>query len=301
MQSRFNFDINTKVIGVIGHPIKQSLSPLMHNSAFRIAGLNYIYLPFDIPKENLKDALNSMIALGLRGFNVTIPLKEKAMQYLNNISEEASVIGAVNTIVNENGSLHGYNTDVHGILEALKPYQDEIAGKNVTIVGAGGAARSTIYALIRNFKVKKINIVNRTEQTAESLKDYFSTKMHFKNFKIYELFPPELINVFQKSKLIINTSSVGMFPETDDTITDLPESFNKDQIVFDVVYNPMLTSFLKLAKTKGVKIINGLKMFVEQGAKSYEIWTGETMPVNEVYTILEKYLKDDPELFRDTF
>jgi shikimate dehydrogenase len=193
--------------------------------------------------------------------------------------------------------LYGHNTDVHGIVESLISYKHELEGEVVTVIGAGGAARSCIYALIRNFKVRQINIINRTNQIAESLKEYFSAKMHFKKFKTYELIPPDIVNVLNESKLIINSSSLGMFPSSDDSATTIEESFHDQQIVFDVVYNPMITKLLKIAHSQGATTINGLKMFVEQGAKSYEIWTGEKMPTDQIYSILEKYLKDDHEIF----
>lgn len=290
MQLQNKFNHNTKIVGVIGHPIKHSYSPLMHNIAFELSGLNYIYLPFDVPPTSLKDSLRGMIALGIKGFNVTIPLKEKVLPLLKDISEEANIIGAVNTIVNDDGVLRGYNTDVLGVTESLLPYKDELQGSTVTVVGAGGASRSVIYSLIRNFKVERINIVNRTEQLAESLKEYFSTKMLFTNIKSYHLVPPDLVDVFRNSKLIVNTTSMGMYPDVDDAATTIPESFTKDQIVFDVVYTPIKTKLLKLAESQGAKIITGLKMFVEQGAKSYEIWTGEQMPKDKVYKALESYL-----------
>lgn len=290
MQLQNKFNHNTKIIGVIGHPIKHSYSPLMHNIAFELTGANYIYLPFDVPANFLKDALRGMVALGIKGFNVTLPLKEKIIPMLKEISEEASIVGAVNTVVNEDGTLHGYNTDVAGITESLNPYKEELQGAEVTVIGAGGAARSTIYALIRNFKVGQINIVNRTEQTAESLKEYFSAKMIFSNFKAFHLFPPDLVEVFQKSKLIINTTSMGMNPDIEDAATTIKESFVKDQIVFDVVYTPVQTKLLKLAQSQGAKTITGLQMFVEQGARSYELWTGEKMPVEKVLKALKSYL-----------
>lgn len=290
MNSENKFNHNTGIIGVIGHPIKHSFSPLMHNISFDLLGLDYVYLPFDVPSSNLKAALKGMIALGIKGFNVTLPHKEKIGQFLNDISEEASVIGAVNTIVNENGLLHGYNTDVNGIIETLNPYKDQIIDTEVCVIGAGGAARSVIYSLIRHFKVKKIHIINRTAQKTESLKEYFSAKMLYENMIPHELFPPDLTNVFKDSKLIINTTAVGMFPETDDTITTIEESFNEDQIVFDVVYNPIDTKMLQIAKDKGAVTLNGLKMFVEQGAKSFELWTGEKMPTDKIYKTIESYL-----------
>lgn len=290
MQIQNKFNHNTKIVGVIGHPIKHSYSPLMHNIAFELSGLNYIYLPFDVPPSALKDSLKGMIALGIKGFNVTIPLKEKVLPFLKDISEEAGIIGAVNTIVNDDGILRGYNTDVLGVTESLLPFKEELQGATVTVIGAGGASRSVIYSLIRNFKVERINIVNRTEQLAESLKEYFSTKMIFSNIKSYPLVPPDLIDVFRNSKLIVNTTSIGMYPDVDDAATTILESFTKDQIVFDVVYTPIKTKLLKLAESQGARIITGLKMFVEQGAKSYEIWTGEQMPKEKVYKALESYL-----------
>jgi shikimate dehydrogenase len=290
IQSQNKFNHNTKIVGVIGHPIKQSYSPLMHNIAFEIAGLNYIYLPFDVPANSLKDAMKGMLALGIRGFNVTIPLKEKILPLLKDVSEEANIIGAVNTVVNDDGILRGYNTDVHGIVESLNPFKDDLAGAKVSVIGTGGAARSAIYALIRTFKVGQINIINRTEQTAESLKEYFSVKMIHSDFKARSLFPPDLVETFRNSKLIINTTPMGMFPDVDDSATTIQESFMKGQIVFDVVYNPVKTKLLILAESQGATIITGLKMFVEQGAKSFELWTGEQMDKEKVYRAIESYL-----------
>lgn len=290
IQSQNKFNHNTKIIGIIGHPIKQSYSPLMHNIAFEIAGLNHIYLPFDVPANFLKDTMKGMIALGIKGFNVTIPLKEKILPLLKDVSEEANIIGAVNTVVNEDGILRGYNTDVHGVVESLNPFKDELAGAKVSVIGTGGAARSVIYALIRTFKVGQINIINRTEQTAESLKEYFSIKMIHNDFKAHALFPPDLVETFRNSKLIINTTPMGMFPDVEDSATTIPESFMKGQIVFDVVYNPVKTKLLKLAESQGATIITGLKMFVEQGAKSFELWTGEQMDKEKVYRAIESYL-----------
>lgn len=290
MQTQNKFNHSTKIIGVIGHPVKHSFSPLMFNISFELNGLNYIYLPFDVPAQNLKEAVKGMIALGITGFNITLPHKEKIIQYLSDVSEEASVVGAVNTVVNENGTLHGYNTDVHGIIETLNPYKDEIAGSEVTVVGSGGAARSAIYSIIRHFKIEKINIINRTVQTAESLKEYFSAKMLFDNIKVYELIPPDVVDVMKSSKLVVNATAVGMSPEEDDSVTFIEDSFTKEQIVFDIVYNPLKTKFLEIAESKGATILNGLKMFVEQGSKSYELWTGETMPVEKIYKTLNSYL-----------
>jgi shikimate dehydrogenase len=285
------FHLNTRLLGLIGHPIKHTYSPYIHNITIELKKLDYIYLPFDVPASSLKNALRGMIALGIKGFNVTIPHKENIFPHMNNISEEASIIGSVNTVVNEMGKLNGYNTDVSGIMETLLPYKEDIAGNNISVVGAGGAARAVIYTLIRNFKPKKIFLINRTEQRAEALKNYFVDKMKFDSFKTKELFPPDLVEVFKDSKLIVNATSVGMFPEIDDVITSLSNSFVKDQIVFDLVYNPPKTRLLEIAASQGAITLDGLKMLVHQAAKSFELWTGESMPVEQIQKSLQLYIK----------
>jgi len=288
MQSSININNNTKIVGVIGHPIKHTLSPVMHNFAYNKLNLDYVYLPFDISTTGLQDSLKGMIALGIKGFNVTLPHKERIMEYMDELSDSAKIVGAVNTVVNDNGKLLGYNTDVTGIMKTLEEYKDDLKGATVSVLGAGGAARSAIYTLIRHFNVKKINIINRTVEKAESLKDYFSSKMLFTKIKTFELIPPDVTEVLAKSKLIINTSSVGMSPDEDDSPTTIPESFNSKQIVFDIIYNPENTKFLELAKEQGALTINGLKMFVEQGARSFELWTNEPMPTDQILELLSK-------------
>ena len=285
------YHLNTKLTGLIGHPIKHSYSPFIHNIAFDLKKLDFIYLSFDVTPSNLRTVLKGIVGLSIRGFNVTIPHKENIMQLLNEVSDEASIIGAVNTVVNDLGKLHGYNTDVDGIYETLQPYKEEISGNEISVVGAGGAARAVIYTLIRHFKPSKINLINRTEQRAESLKNYFYDKMKYDSFKTKELFPPELVSVFKNSKLIVNATSVGMFPEIDDSITGLNDSFTKGQIVFDLVYNPPQTQLLKLAASQGAVTLDGLNMLVHQAAKSFELWTGEKMPVNQIYKSLLLYVE----------
>jgi len=287
-----SFHLNTQLIGLIGHPIKHTFSPFIHNIAIELKKLNYIYLPFDVPASNLKNALKGMVAFGIKGFNVTIPHKENILHYLNDVSEEASIIGAVNTIVNDHGKLSGYNTDVYGILETLNPYKEMINGERICVVGAGGAARAVIYSLIRYFKPRRIVLINRTEERAESLKNYFKDKMKFDSFKTMELFPPDITAVFKESKLIINATPIGMFPDSDDSITNLEDSFTKDQIIFDLVYNPPQTRLLQTASKKGALALTGLKMLVYQAAKSFELWTGENMPVEEIHKSLQLYISN---------
>ena len=282
-----SFYSNTKLIGLIGHPIKQSYSPFIHNVAAQLKNIDYIYLPFDVVSDNLENALKGVVALGVRGLSATIPHKEKIIKYLDELSEDAAMIGAVNTIVNEHGKLKGYNTDINGLLESFMEFKDFITGSKVCVIGAGGGARAVIYTLIRYFKPEQITIINRTIQRADTLHSYFSEKMRFHNFKTADLFPPDLIETFHSSKLIINSTPVGMFPDVGDSPTELMESFHKDQLVFDMIYNPTETKLLNLAKQQDAVTFGGLKMLVYQAAKSFELWTGEELPVENLSQSLE--------------
>jgi len=285
-----SFYANTELIGLIGYPIKQSFSPFIHNVAAELTGTKLIYMPFEVHSSNLKNAVRGMVALGLKGFNVTVPHKVKVVDYINKLSEEATVIGSVNTVINEQGKLIGYNTDVNGIIESLSPYKSQVSGNEVCIIGAGGSARAVIYTLIRNFKPKKIYVVNRTEQHSEAVKQHFKSKMKFDGIITKELHHPDLINVLNNCSLIVNSTPVGMYPATDDSVLSTPDVFVKDQVVFDLVYNPVKTKFLQLAESKGAVAINGLTMLVQQAAKSFTLWTGTEFPIEKVYKSLLLYV-----------
>jgi shikimate dehydrogenase len=287
---RDSFFANTELIALIGHPIKHSYSPFIQNYAFELMGLDYIYLPFDVPAENIKTAVNGILALGLKGLNVTLPHKEKIIKYLDELSEEASIIGAVNTIVNDHGKLMGYNTDAYGVLDTLLPYKNKISGTKVTVIGAGGSARAVIYTLLRHFKPEVVNIINRTHQRADTLVNDFSLKMRYDAFHTFDLFPPDNIEILSNSRLIVNATTMGMFPDVDDSITDIEDSFNDEQIIFDLIYNPTKTSFLKMAEMQGAKVVGGLNMLISQAAKSFELWTGVEMPIDKITKKLEEYI-----------
>jgi shikimate dehydrogenase len=281
---------NTQIIGIIGHPIKHTFSPFIHNVAIEVKNLDYLYLPFDVEPANLKNALKGMTALNIKGFNVTVPHKEAAIPLLNKISKEAEIIGSINTIVNDSGKLFGYNTDVNGVYETLIPYKDQISGNEVSVIGAGGSSRAVIYNLISHFEPSSINIINRTLKRAEELKDYFSGKMKYNSFNTVELSPPEIVGVLNNSKLIVNTTSVGMWPEVENSFTSINKSFTKGQIVFDLVYNPPRTKLLKMASAEGAITLDGLKMLIFQAAKAFEIWTGEEMPIAQIEKALNLYI-----------
>lgn len=288
MKNSFYSDI--ELVGLLGYPIKQSYSPFIHNVAAELTGAKIIYLPFEVHTSNLKDAIKGMVALGIRGFNVTVPHKVKVVDYLNKLSEEAAVIGAVNTIVNELGKLTGYNTDVYGIDVSLNPFKSIINGNEVTIFGSGGGARAVIYTLIRNYKPKKINLINRTMEHSESLKQHFKNKMRYDAISIKELNNIDSANLLNNSALIVNATSVGMYPNIDDTIINQPQTFTKDQVVFDLVYNPVKTKLLLSAEANGAKAISGLTMLVEQAGKSFTLWTNKEFPTDKIHKSLLLYL-----------
>ena len=285
--------IKTNLIGLIGHPIKQTYSPFIHNLALKIKDLDYYYVPFDVDSVNFKKAVKGLISLNFIGFNVTIPYKTKVLPLLNHFSDESSIIGSVNTVVINEGNLHGYNTDVNGIIETLLPYKNDLIDEVYTIFGAGGSARAVIYALIKNFKPRKINLINRTEDRALNVKDIFNEKMKFDAIEVLKLAPPDLVDEVQNSKLVINTTPLGMIPEIDDAVVNSEKFFNKNQIVFDLIYNPQLTKFLSFARQSNAEIINGLNMVIYQAAKSFELWTSEKFPIDEVKSSLEKIIKEN--------
>lgn len=281
---------HTELLGLIGHPIKHTFSPMMHNVAAQLLDLDYLYLPFDISHADLKEGISGLKVLGFKGFNVTVPHKESIFPLLDTVSEEAVIIGAVNCVVNDAGALQGYNTDAFGVQYALDPFREEITGSPVMIYGAGGACRAAVYTLIRHYRPSVIHIVNRTTQRAEQIALHFKQQMHYDGIETRENAPFETEAVMKGCKLIINTTSLGMTPLTADSPVNSNEGFSDTQIVFDMVYNPVKTQFLRLAEEKGAFTIEGIKMLVAQGAKSFELWTGKQMPVSEIYDTLLKYL-----------
>jgi len=281
----------TKIVGLIGHPISHSFSPFIHNLAFDLLGLNYRYLTFDVLPENLKDALRGIVALGIKGVNVTIPHKESVIANLDDVSAEARIVGAVNTIVNDSGRLVGYNTDVYGFTESVRKYKDRIANATVFIFGAGGSARAVIYSLVTNFQPERIIITNRNISRAEGVARYFSQVLGYKNFEVKEFFFPDIAGDIKSSALVINTTPIGMHPNINDLPVQNDEIFHEGQIVYDLVYNPPMTKFLKVAKNKGAEVVSGVEMLILQAEKAFNLWTGKEMPVQEVQKFLIQKLK----------
>ncbi|RKD34595.1 shikimate dehydrogenase [Thermohalobacter berrensis] len=280
-------DINsdTKLYCLIGHPISKSLSPYIHNFSFNKNNINAKYLAFEVDKYKLKDCISGIKALDIKGFNVTIPHKVDIINYLDDISEEAKLIGAVNTVKNVNGKLIGYNTDGLGFIKSLYDKKIDLEGKNVLILGSGGASRA-ISMMLAKEGVRKIHILNRTIDKAKKLindikKNFPKIEYSYSNLAEFN------INNQQDIDIIINCTSVGMYPDENEIPLDI-KFINQNTIVYDIIYKPLKTKFLKKAEEKGCLIINGLKMLIYQALISEEIWLNKKLDLENIVMALEK-------------
>lgn len=279
----------TKIIGVFGYPIEHSLSPPMHNAAFSYLGLDYCYLAFSVRPEDLKQAVESVRALNLVGVNVTIPHKERVLPYLDEVSREAKLIGAVNTIRNKGGKLIGYNTDLSGFLTSLKQAGFNPKGKKVVVIGAGGAARAVSFALSQE-GIHSLFILNRTLEKAESLTKMVKKSIINLNIRALPLRKKELIKAIEGADLLVNATSLGMVPKTSQSPLAGFGLLPKSLVVYDLVYNPVETRLIRLAKKSKGKAIGGLETLIQQGAKSFEIFTGLKAPEEVMRKVVKKAL-----------
>jgi len=288
-----NIKSHAKLVGIIGHPIAHSWSPIIHDTAFKITKLNYSYLAFDVLPKNLRDAMKGMLALGIVGFNVTVPHKEPVMEFLDEISADARLVGAVNTIHVAEDILVGHNTDVDGVSEALKPYREQLLNESVTIFGAGGGAHAVVYSLINYYRPAQIFVINRDPSRAELLKKFFADSQNYNNIRVVELHNLDEGNVIESSRMIVNATQVGMYPAVDEGIMVADERDYSGKIFFDLVYNPVHTQFLKNAKKKNAITISGLEMLYHQASKAFELWTGVAMPLDKVREKLDRKFKGE--------
>ncbi len=276
----------TKVAAIIGFPVEHSLSPVIHNAAFRSLGLDWIYVPFSVPPVSIREAVEGIRALGIAGVNVTVPHKESIIPYLDSLSPEASLFGAVNTIKNEGGHLKGYNTDGEGFLISMREAGIEPEGMEVLIFGAGGAARAIAGALALN-GVKAIHIVNRTEEKGAFLARYFSQHFPEKRFYYHPFRLQEIREILPDMHMLVNATSIGLKEE--DHIPLSFERIKKDAIIADIVYKPSGTDLLSEARKHGFKTLSGEGMLLYQGALSFEIWTGRKAPISVMKEAIKQY------------
>lgn len=287
-----NITWDTDVYCLIGHPVSKSLSPVIHNSFFELIDKNCLYLVFDVEEENLKTIIDGIKVLNIKGFNVTLPYKINIIDYLDEISDEAKLIGAVNTVKNERGKLIGYNTDGMGFIRSLHMMDLDIKNKNMLILGAGGAANAIATTLALN-GAKKIYINNRSIESAKRLAE--KIKYQFPN-TLVEYGGVDLIGVKkEKIYMIINCTSAGMYPNVDD-IPIILDGFSDDLIVYDLIYKPRNTKLLKVAQDKGYRTINGLYMLINQGLYSQKIWIDdEKCNVYNYFDEIRRVLENDIE------
>lgn len=283
-----NIDARTQFCGVIGNPVGHSLSPAIHNAAFRKLGLNFVYLAWQV--ERIGDAIKGLRALGnFRGASVTIPHKVAAMPFLDHVEMTAQRIGAINTIVAEKGELTGYNTDATGALRALKEGGAELKDRHIVIVGSGGAARAIAFALAVESGAKQLTLLGIDDPERTNLAQGIRSQASL-TVEGFHLDETTLRRVLPEAHVLIHCTPVGMSPNTDATCIPSP-LLHADLSVMDIVYNPLETRLLKDAKRAGCRTISGLEMFLNQAVAQFEFWTNQPAPVDVMRTVLESHFR----------
>ena len=265
-----------KRVFLLGYPVGHSISPAMQNAALRNLGIDWQYELLATPPDKLSETVARLRSDDCSGANVTIPHKQAVMECMDEVSERARKIGAVNTIIKRDGKLLGDNTDAYGVLQSLVEEHVLLRDKHVAVLGAGGAARGTVFAL-GEAGVSSITILNRTQSRADVLADF--VRQQFPNVVV----KTNNIKAIDTADIIINTTSVGMAPNVDASPMPSDVAFPSSAIAFDLVYRPLETKFLRDAKNVGAKTVGGLGMLVHQGALSLHLWTGCDAPVQVMW------------------
>ncbi|MDZ8258595.1 shikimate dehydrogenase [Nostoc sp. ChiQUE01b] len=296
----------TKLLGVIGHPVEHSLSPVMHNAALAqlvvrgsvseredIAqlGLDYIYLPFPIEPQNLEVAIAGFAAIGVVGFNVTIPHKQAIIPLLSEVTPLAQTIGAVNTVSRQNNQWVGTNTDIEGFIAPLQTtYKQDWSQKVAVILGNGGAARAVV-AGCTQLGFAQIHVVGRNMQKLEEFRNSWSNSPLAEKFQVHQW--EKLPKLIPQANLLVNTTPIGMYPKVDESPLSIEEIANlpTGAIAYDLIYIPKPTQFLEQAQKQGAIAIDGLEMLVQQGVAALKIWLQqETLPVEVMRQALQNHL-----------
>lgn len=275
----------TQLTGLLGSPVKHSISPMMHNTGFQALGLDFVYLCFDVNEETLEDAVKGFRTLHVKGFNLTMPNKNKILEYLDELSPAARLIGAVNTVENREGKLIGHNTDGIGFMRAVREQDIDVAGKCITLMGIGGAATAicTQAALdgagrIYVFARMTSKYLPRMKELIRRLKKETGCEILLCDNEDKDRLKKSL----RESVLLVNATSVGMAPDEEGCILPGKDYLHEGLAVGDIVYNPWETRLLRMAKEAGCKGFNGYAMLLYQGAEAFRIWTGREMPVEVV-------------------
>jgi shikimate dehydrogenase len=276
----------TRVCGLIGDPIEHTLSPTIQNAAFQVLKLDYAFLAFKVKSSQVEAAVNGMRALNIRGLNVTMPYKSAVINYIDRVDLSAQIVNSVNTILNKENLLLGFNTDGVGALRALRENGVEPKGRKVLLLGAGGAARAIAYTLAK--EADELAILNRTLKEAQNLARMLERTLN-KKVVAGSLSQREIQQNLQDSDILVNATSVGMKPDADESPV-APKLLHPDMAVMDIVYNPMETKLAKHAEAAGAKVVSGVEMLIYQGAASFEIWTGKSAPVEVMRKAALKHL-----------
>lgn len=285
-----DIDAHTRLVTLLGHPVEHSLSPRIHNAAFREQNVNAVYVATPVRPEDVEAAVDGLRALHALGANVTVPHKEAVLPLLDDLTDRAAATGAVNTIVREERDegtdlLRGDNTDVEGFLAPLSEHESEpLEGTRMVVFGAGGAARAVVYGLLTQYRPERLTIVARRPEQAVQLADDFADVDRRDGLQTSTF--QDAARAVRNAGLLVNATPLGMEPETDATPWDDPSAFHSGQVAYDLVYAPKETRFLRNAATHGADTIGGLRMLVEQAAAAYRQWTQREMPREAVYDAL---------------
>lgn len=285
-------DAHTRLVGLLGHPVGHSRSPLIHNTAFRVQRINAVYVALPVLPEQLADAVAGLRAMQFLGANVTIPHKQAVLPFLDRCSRRAEAVGAVNTIVcqqPEDGGpiqLYGDNTDVRGFLAPLLPHADLLEGTEMLIFGNGGAARAVAYGLLTTFRPRRVTLAARTPQHAEPLVHDLAAYDETDALRIVQI--ADAGPLVRRSQLLVNATPLGMTPNVEATPWPFPEDFQDGQLVYDLVYEPRHTLFLQDAAVRGATAIGGLEMLIGQASAAYRQWIDQPMPEEAVRQALRE-------------
>ena len=275
----------TKLMGLIGNPVEHTLSPVIHNTIAENMNENMVYVPFPVA-DDIESAIKGAYALGIQGMNITVPYKSDVIPFLAKLDEEAEIIGAVNTLVRTENGYKGYNTDLLGLYRAILSEGIEVRGSRVIIVGAGGAARAAAFMCAFN-KAEHVVILNRTVEKAERIVNEVKEKTGFAAMEAKAI--TDYHSIEGEGYLVLQATKVGLYPKTEESpITD-EVFFKKAAVVYDLIYTPQQTMFMRLAQGQGVAAYNGLKMLLYQGVAAYEMWNQVSVPdtvVEKVYQAL---------------
>lgn len=266
-----------KLYGIFGFPLKHTLSPAMQEAAFEKSGIDASYLSLELDPPSFKKLAARFSKCLLAGFNITVPYKQTVIPYLDAVSKDAALIGAVNTVKRSGKKFKGHNTDWLGFVYALKEARFNPAGKKAVVLGAGGAARACVYGLLKK-GVREIVIFNRHPERAEKIRKDFERIFPEMRARVYGLKNSALKTELKNADLLLNTTSLGL--KNDNRLPARAEVLPAGKLlVYDLIYNPLETPFLKMAKRKGKRVLNGVSMLLYQGARAFEIWTGRKAPV----------------------